>query len=156
MIYGSVGISKKRHKHLGCCPSITIDKHPYDALPILLCSFLFQFVLLRHLLCQILSFSFFSEKKQKMASHILHDAILRKRGIICLFLFSDIVLQPYRTTVPSVQRLCTTSTRLLYWLYKILVLQPFRFLFQPIELNFVTKLAKNTTDILLFLWRNGA
>ena len=91
-----------------------------------------------------------------MASHILHDAILRKRGIICLFLFSDIVLQPYRTTVPSVQRLCTTSTRLLYWLYKILVLQPFRFLFQPIELNFVTKLAKNTTDILLFLWRNGA
>ena len=30
----------EHHKHLGCCPSITIDKHPCDALPILLCPFL--------------------------------------------------------------------------------------------------------------------
>ena len=30
----------EHHKHLGCRPSITIDKHPCDALPILLCSFL--------------------------------------------------------------------------------------------------------------------
>lgn len=29
----------EHHKHLGCCPSITIDKHPCDALPILLCPF---------------------------------------------------------------------------------------------------------------------
>ena len=31
----------ERHKQLGCRPSITIDKHPCDALPILLCPFLF-------------------------------------------------------------------------------------------------------------------
>ena len=31
----------EHHKHLGCCPSITIDKHPCDALPILLRPFLF-------------------------------------------------------------------------------------------------------------------
>ena len=30
----------EHHKHLGCCPSITIYKHPCDALPILLCPFL--------------------------------------------------------------------------------------------------------------------
>ena len=70
-----------------------------------------------------------------------------------LFRYRFTAIQNFCTTV---QRLCTTSTRLLYWLYKILVLQPFRFHFQPIELNFVTKLTKDATDILLFLWRNGA
>ena len=40
MIYESLGTNLEHHKHLGCCPSITIDKHPCDALPILLCPFL--------------------------------------------------------------------------------------------------------------------
>lgn len=30
----------EHQKHLGCCPSITIDKHPCDALPIFSCPFL--------------------------------------------------------------------------------------------------------------------
>ena len=32
MIYESLGTNLEHHKHLGCCPSITIDKHPCDAL----------------------------------------------------------------------------------------------------------------------------
>ena len=41
MIYESLGTNLEHHKHLGCCPSITIDKHPCDAFPVLLCPFLF-------------------------------------------------------------------------------------------------------------------
>lgn len=40
MTYRGFGTNKERYKHLGCYPSITIDKHPSDALPILLCPFL--------------------------------------------------------------------------------------------------------------------
>ena len=36
----NLGTNMEHHKHLGCCPSITIDKHPCDALPILSCPFL--------------------------------------------------------------------------------------------------------------------